>query len=86
MSGGGFDRRAIEPNMTSMTTLDFSCLSQEERINLIGELCDSLDRDDLPVTAAQKAELEHRLKSLDEDIAQGREAAEVLADLRRRHG
>jgi putative addiction module component (TIGR02574 family) len=69
-----------------MATLDFTHLSQEERIDLIGELWDSLDRDRAPVTAAQKVEIKHRLATLDEDIAQGRDADEVLAELRRRNG
>ncbi len=72
--------------MTPMTTLDFSHLSPEERIDLICELWDSLDPDAAAVTAAQKAELHRRRKTLDEDIARGRDAADVLADLRRRHG
>jgi len=70
--------------MTPMTTLDFSHLSPEERIDLIGELWDSLERDAAPVTTTQKAEIRRRLLTLEEDIARGREAGEVLADLRRR--
>jgi hypothetical protein len=38
------------------------------------------------VTAAQEAEIERRLSTLDKDIASGRDAADVLADLRRRFG
>jgi hypothetical protein len=37
------------------------------------------------LTTAQEAELDRRLATLGEDIQQGRNAAEGLADLRRRH-
>jgi putative addiction module component (TIGR02574 family) len=69
-----------------MPTIDFSHLSPQERLDLIGELWDSLTPDTAPVTAAQKAEIKRRLATLDKDIAKGRDAAEVLADLRRQHG
>jgi hypothetical protein len=36
-------------------------------------------------TPAQEAEIKRRLETLDRDIASGRYAAAVLADLRRRH-
>jgi putative addiction module component (TIGR02574 family) len=69
-----------------MSTIDFSHLSQQERLELIGELWDSLDPNAVPVTAAQKAEIDRRLATLDVDIANGRDAADVLAELRRRFG
>lgn len=68
-----------------MPTLDYSHLSASERIDLIGEIWDSIDAEAIPLTAAQEAELDLRLATLDEDIRQGRDAADVLADLRRRH-
>ena len=69
-----------------MSAIDFSHLSPQERLDLIGELWDSLDGDPAPLTLAQKAEVDRRLATLDRDIEQGRDAFEVLADLRRRHG
>jgi putative addiction module component (TIGR02574 family) len=66
-----------------MAVIDFSHLSAEERLDLIGELWDSLSPAAVPVTAAQQAEIARRLETLDKDIANGRDAAEVLADLRR---
>ena len=68
-----------------MPTLDYSHLSARERIDLIGEIWDSIDAEAVPLTGTQKAELDRRLETLDEDIKQGRDAAEVLADLRRRY-
>ena len=67
-----------------MPTLDFSHLSPQERLDLIEDLWDSLNPAAVPVTPAQKAEIDRRLATLDQDIASGRDAAEVLADLRRR--
>jgi putative addiction module component (TIGR02574 family) len=60
-------------------------LSARERIDLIGEIWDSIDAEAVPLTAAQVAELDRRLATLDEDIKQGRDAVEVLAGLRRRY-
>jgi len=67
-----------------MSAIDFSHLSQEERLDLIGELWDSLSPAAVPVTPAQEAEIKRRLDTLDRDIETGRDSAEVLADLRRR--
>jgi putative addiction module component (TIGR02574 family) len=68
-----------------MPSIDFRHLSARERIDLIGEIWDSIEADAVPLTAAQEAELDRRLVTLDEDIKQGREAGEVLAELRRRY-
>jgi putative addiction module component (TIGR02574 family) len=67
-----------------MSKIDFSHLSQQERLDLIGELWDSLDP--TPPTPAQEIEIARRLETLDQDIENGRDAAEVLAALRARHG
>ena len=42
-------------------------LSPQERLALIGELWDSLDSNDAPLTAAQNRELDRRLDMLDEE-------------------
>ena len=68
-----------------MPALDYSHLSARERIDLIGEIWDSIDAKAVPLTAAQEAELDRRLATLDEDIEQGQDATEVLSDLRRRY-
>ena len=69
-----------------MPSVDFHHLSAQERLELIGEIWSTLEPEAVPVSDAQKLEIERRLKTLDEDIANGRDAAEVLADLRRRYG
>ena len=69
----------------TMPSLDYSHLSTRERIDLIGEIWDSIDAETVPLSAIQEAELDRRLATLDDDIAQGKEAAEVLADLRHRY-
>jgi putative addiction module component (TIGR02574 family) len=69
-----------------MSRIDFSHLSTDERLDLIEALWESLNPADPPLTQAQRAELNRRLETLDEDIAAGRDADEVLADLRRRYG
>lgn len=69
-----------------MSSIDFSHLSQQERLDLIGELWDSLAPGAAPMTPAQEAEITRRLKTLNEDIAAGRNAVEVLTSLRRRQG
>ena len=67
-----------------MSAIDFSHLSQQERLDLIGELWDSLSV--VPLTPAQEAEVMRRLETLDRDIETSRDSAEVLDALRRRHG
>jgi putative addiction module component (TIGR02574 family) len=77
-------QRSNAAHIYVMSKIDFSHLSQQERLDLIGELWDSLDP--VPPTPAQEAEIGRRLATLDQDIEKGRDAAEVLADLRRRRG
>lgn len=40
---------------------------------------------DVQLTAAQEAELDRRLETLDEDVKDGRDAGDVLSELRRRY-
>ena len=68
-----------------MPSIDFSHLSQQERLDLIGDLCESLEGAAPPLTAAQGAELDQRLATLDQDITHARSAEAVLADFRRRY-
>ena len=65
-------------------TVDFSHLSPQERLDLIGEIWDSLEAQHVPLTAAQEAELDRRIATIDEDMKHARSGEEVLADLRRR--
>jgi putative addiction module component (TIGR02574 family) len=67
-----------------MSSFDFSRLSPEQRLTLIGELWESLDADTVKLTQAQKDELDRRLVTLDTDIRQGRDASDIIADLEQR--
>jgi putative addiction module component (TIGR02574 family) len=59
-------------------------LTPPERLALIAQLWDSLEYDELPLTEAQKAELEHRLASLDQDRRSGVSWASLKAELEQR--
>jgi len=59
-------------------------LTPPERLELIAQLWDSLEDDQLPLTAAQEAELDRRLASLDQDRREGVTWAELKAELERR--
>ena len=59
-------------------------LSPSERLTLIGQLWDSLENDQLPLTSTQQAELEHRLASLDQDRQHGVTWAALKAELEQR--
>jgi putative addiction module component (TIGR02574 family) len=68
-----------------MPTIDFSHLSPQERLDLIGEIWDSIEAGQVPLSRAQEVEIEHRLATLDEDIKHARDADAVLADFRNRY-
>ena len=50
-----------------MPTLDISRLSQKERLDLIGELWDSLTAEEVQLTPAQERELGRRIETFDDD-------------------
>ena len=58
-------------------------LTRPERLALIAQVWDSLGHDDLPLTDGQKAELEHRLASLNDDRRSGVTWAILKAELER---
>jgi putative addiction module component (TIGR02574 family) len=68
--------------------IDIDTLSPEERLDLLEKLWDSLEPSQIPVTEAQKRELDRRLDALDRDVAERRALGvpwdEVLEQLRRR--
>jgi putative addiction module component (TIGR02574 family) len=70
--------------MELLTPDEIVRLSPPERIALIAQLWDSLDDDQLPLTAAQQAELDRRLTSLDQDCRSGVTWAALKAELERR--
>ena len=59
-------------------------LSPPERIALIAQLWDSLDGEQLSLTAAQQAELDNRPASLDDDRRQGITWTALKAELEQR--
>lgn len=70
--------------MELLTSEDIVRLTPPERLALIGQLWDSLDQHQLPVTAAQQTELEARLASLDRDRENSISWAEFKAELEQR--
>ena len=50
-----------------MPSIDFTHLSAQERLELIGDLWDSLDDADIPVPADLKAELDRRNAAFSEN-------------------
>ena len=70
----------------SKPDLDIASLTTEERLNLLEELWDSLAATPaaLPLTDAQRAELDRRLDELDAEGPVGIPWDEVLSRIRRR--
>ncbi len=60
-------------------------LSPAEKLSLIEELWDSLDESQVPVTAAQRDELDQRLATADADARRGATWKQLKATLNRRH-
>ncbi|HEX6812682.1 MAG TPA: addiction module protein [Planctomycetota bacterium] len=64
--------------------IDVKQLSAEERLKLIEQIWDSLDADEVPVTEAQKAELDRRVEEMVRDGERGIPWKEVLDRIRGR--
>jgi putative addiction module component (TIGR02574 family) len=73
----GQDQSVAEP------AIDISSLSPDQRLDLIGELWDSLGDTDVPLTSAQQVELERRLASFDKTGPRGVGWPEVAARIRK---
>jgi putative addiction module component (TIGR02574 family) len=67
-----------------MATLDISRLTPKERLELIGELWDSLSPADVLLTPAHEAELDRRLASFDSDRREAISWEDLDAELDRR--
>jgi putative addiction module component (TIGR02574 family) len=65
-----------------MSVLDFSHLSPQQRVELIGELCDSLNEEVLPMSDALKTELDRRIGGFAEQRVLAEPWSEVRAKLR----
>jgi putative addiction module component (TIGR02574 family) len=70
--------------MEFLTHDELARLTPPERLALISQLWDSLEDDDLPLTLAQRAELDRRLATLDEDRREGITWAALKAELEQR--
>ena len=71
-------------SMEALTPDEIVRLTPTERLALIAQLWDSLEHEQLPLSSAQEAELERRLRSLDEDRRNGVTWASLKAELEQR--
>jgi putative addiction module component (TIGR02574 family) len=67
-----------------MSTIDIAKLTPAERLDLLEQLWDSLSPEAIPMTDAQKEELDRRLDELDRDGPAGIPWNEVLDRIRNR--
>jgi putative addiction module component (TIGR02574 family) len=67
--------------MPTLTPDQITRLSPPERLTLIGDLWDSMDDADVPLSADQRSELERRLASFDDDRTHGVEWEKFKAEL-----
>jgi putative addiction module component (TIGR02574 family) len=70
--------------MESLTHDELMRLTPSERLALISQLWDSLEDGNLPLTGAQRAELDHRLASIDKDRREGITWATLKTELEQR--
>ncbi len=70
--------------MGILTHDELERLTPPERLALISQLWDSLEDNQLPLTAAQQAELDRRLATLDQDRREGITWAALKAELEKR--
>jgi putative addiction module component (TIGR02574 family) len=68
----------------SAPPLDITRLTPQERLDLIGELWDSLTAETVPLTPAQQAELDQRLATFEDDRRAGISWEDLDAELDRR--
>ena len=70
--------------MESLTQDELVRLTPPERLAIISQLWDRLESDQLPLTPAQRAELDRRLSSLDQDRREGITWATLKTELEQR--
>jgi len=68
-----------------MTTLEIARMTPKERLDLIGELWDSLAPEDVRLSPTQDAELQRRMGTFDDDVKTASAWEKVEADLDNRH-
>jgi putative addiction module component (TIGR02574 family) len=66
------------------TPEEIAQIPRAERLEIIGKLWDSLDPPDVPLTDAQKAELDRRLALFEQDKTKGITVAQLKANLTQR--
>ena len=66
----------------SESAIDVSKLLPEERLRLLEELWDSLSDEDIPLTTAQRSELDRRLDDLEREGPRGIPWEDILKRLR----
>ena len=62
-----------------MTVVDIDRLTPREKLDLIGELWDSLNAADIALTPAQEAELARRMQTFDADIKSAKPWSDIKA-------
>ena len=82
MIGPSF-RRSVK-NMDVLSHEELVRLTPPERLALIAQLWDSLEDNQLPLTVAQQAELDHRLATVEQDRREGITWAALKAELEQR--
>lgn len=65
-----------------MTAIPIEDLTAEERLAMIAALWDSLEPTDLPLSQAQRGELDRRLATADADLGESRPWPEVVKRLK----
>ena len=86
MFGDGLAYRLSHSYMGVMAgTLDITKLTTEERLDLIGELWDSIAPADLRLTPAQEAEVARRMASFDTDAKAAIPWEDFEKELDKRH-
>jgi len=68
----------------SRSKVDIQSLTPEERLSLLEEIWDSLEPGDVPLTEAQRAELDRRLDDLERDPTPGIPWETVIREIRER--
>jgi putative addiction module component (TIGR02574 family) len=63
---------------------EISRLSVDERLDLIGQLWDSLEHESLPLSSTQQRELDRRLAAFDQERAEGLSWEQLRAELEQR--
>lgn len=67
-----------------MSHVDIQSMTPTERLALMGELWDSLAPEDVPVTDAERAELDRRLDEMEHSGEPGVDVLEALRGIRER--